>query len=61
MKIKRHKALTYVDALLRIETNKSSKVIITGGTFENPKAKKVFELNNSDEMIDAIKVLKELW
>ena len=49
------------DALLRVETEKSSKLVITGGTFEKPKAKAVFTFSNSDKLNDAIGVIKKLW
>lgn len=49
------------NAILRIETENSFKIVITGGTFEKPKAKFVYTFINSDYLIDAIEVVKKLW
>lgn len=47
------------DALLRVETNSSSKLVVTSGTFERPKAKTIFEFDNADDLIYFIAKLKE--
>ena len=46
------------DGVLKIETNNNAKIIITSGTFENPKAKGVYSFKNSDELIDFIDIIK---
>ena len=46
------------DALLKVENKGNHKLVITGGTFEKPKAKAVFEFDNSDDLIDFIEKLK---
>ncbi len=46
------------DVLLKVETEKSTKLVITSGTFEQPKVKAVYSFSNSDEMNDYIEVLK---
>ena len=52
--------LTNGDALLRVETNGLHKLVITSGTFEDPKAEAVYSFNNSDDMNDALERFK-LW
>ena len=47
------------DALLRVENNNAHKLVITSGTFEEPKAKAIFEFDNSDDLIDFVEKLKE--
>ena len=47
------------DAILRVENNDSHKLVITSGTFDKPKAKTIFEFDNSDDLIDFIEKLKE--
>ena len=49
------------NALLKVENKNSHKLIITGGTFEEPKAIAIYSFSSADEMNDAIKELKELW
>ena len=49
------------NAILRIETENSFKIVITSGTFEKPEAKFVYTFINSDYLIDAIEVVKKLW
>ena len=49
------------NAILRIETENSYKIVITSGTFENPKAKFIYTFRNSDYLINAIEVIKKLW
>ena len=46
------------NAILKIENNNSHKIVITGGTFENPKANAVYSFSSADEMNDYIGVLK---
>ena len=46
------------DALIKIETNNSHKIVITN---ENSEPKAVFSFSSSDEMDDAIERLKILW
>ena len=48
------------DALLKVETENTTKLIITGGTFEKPIAKAIYSFKNSDDMNDVIERLK-LW
>ena len=46
------------NALLKVENKNSHKLIITGGTFEKPKAIKIYSFSSADEMNDYIEVLK---
>ena len=48
-------------SLITIETKRTYKIIVTGGTFLKPKAKAVFSFKNTQEMFDNINVVKELW
>ena len=45
------------NAILKVENKNNYKIVITGGTFENPKAKAVYSFLSSDEMNDYIEVL----
>jgi hypothetical protein len=47
------------NAILKIENNNSHKIVITGGTFETPKAKEIYSFSSADEMNDYIEVLKD--
>lgn len=49
------------DALLKVENKNNHKLVITSGTFENPKAIAIYSFSSSDEMNDAIERLKILW
>ena len=46
------------NAILTIENKSNHKIVITSGTFENPKANAVYSFSSSDEMNDYIEVLK---
>ena len=48
-------------ALLKIENGNAHKIVITSGTFEEPKAEGVYSFSNADELNDAMEELKELW
>ena len=45
-------------AILKVENGNNHKLIITSGTFENPKANAVYSFRNANEMNDYIEVLK---
>ena len=45
-------------ALLKVENKYSHKLVVTSGTFKDPKADIVYSFSNSDEMNDYIGVLK---
>ncbi len=47
------------NALLKVENKNSHKLIITGGTFEKPKAIAIYSFSNVDKMNDFIKELKK--
>ena len=46
-------------AVLKVETKYSHKLVITSGTFEEPKVKAVYSFSNSDKMNDAIEEIKK--
>lgn len=45
------------NAILKIETETSCKIVITGGTFENPKAIEMYCFEDANEMDDFIGAL----
>lgn len=46
------------NGILKIETNNSTKIVITSGTYENPKAKSIYSFKNNEDMLDFIKELE---
>ena len=46
-------------AVLKVETKYLHKLVITSGTFEEPKVKAVYSFSNSDKINDAIEEIKK--
>lgn len=47
------------DAMLKVENNGLHKLVITGGTFEKPKAKAIYSFKNSDDLIDTMERIRQ--
>ncbi len=46
------------NGILKIETNNSTKIVITSGTYENPKAMSIYSFKNNEDILDFIKELE---
>ena len=47
------------NAILMIENNGKHRIVITGGTFEKPKAKVIYSFSDTAKMLEFIKELKK--